>query len=38
MVKKDQANKAREILKDVKLFYSYGSKKSLEDVNDEGES
>jgi hypothetical protein len=30
MVKKDQANKAREILKDIKLSYSYGGRKSPE--------
>ena len=28
MVKKDQANKAREILKDIELSYSYGGRKS----------
>ena len=28
MVKKDQANKAREILKDIRLSYSYGFRKS----------
>jgi hypothetical protein len=37
MVKKDQADKAKEILKDIKLSYSYGAKKSPEDVNDEEE-
>ena len=34
MVKKDQASKAREILKNVELSYSYGRRKSPEDVND----
>ena len=38
MVKKDQANKAREILKDIELSYSYGVRKSLEDFNDEEKS
>ena len=38
MVKKDQANRAREILKDIELSYSYGGEKSPEDVNDEEES
>lgn len=39
MVKKDQAEKAREILKDIKLSYSYGGKNRPEDVNDpEGKS
>lgn len=36
MVKKDQAAKAREILKDIKLSYSYGFRESSEDDN-EGE-
>ena len=35
MVKKDQANKAREILKDFELSYSYVGNKSPEDVDDE---
>ena len=35
MVKKDQANKAREILKDIELSYSYVGNKSPEDVDDE---
>ena len=34
MVKKDQASKARKILKNVELSYSYGGRKSPEDVND----
>ena len=38
MVKKDQANIAREILKDIELSYSYGGNKSREDLNDEEES
>ena len=35
MVKKDQANKAREILKDIELSYSYVGNNSPEDVDDE---
>ena len=35
MVKKDQASKAREILKDIELSYSYGVRKTPEDFNDE---
>ena len=38
MVKKDQASKAREILKNVELSYSYGGRKSPEDVNDNGKT
>jgi hypothetical protein len=38
MVKKDQANKARKILKDIKLSYSYSGRKSPENFNDEEES
>jgi hypothetical protein len=34
MVKKDQADKAREILQDIKLSYSYGFRESSEDIND----
>jgi hypothetical protein len=34
MVKKDQANKARKILKGIELSYSYGGNKSREDIND----
>jgi hypothetical protein len=30
MVKMDQADKARELLKDIKLSYSYGGRKSPE--------
>jgi hypothetical protein len=37
MVKKDQANKAREILKGIELSYSYGGNKRREDLNDEEE-
>ncbi len=38
MVLKDQANKAREILKDIELSYSYGGRKNPEGVDDEDES
>jgi len=38
MVKKEQAEKAREILKDIKLSYSYGSKKKSKTENDEEEN
>jgi hypothetical protein len=31
MVKKDQAGKARELLKDIELSYSYGGRKNQED-------
>jgi len=34
MVKKDQANKAKKILKDIELSYSYGGRKNLEDPGD----
>lgn len=34
MVKKDQADKAREILQDIKLTYSYGFRESSEDIHD----
>ena len=34
MVKKDEANKVKEILKDVKLSYSYGIRNRLEDLQD----
>jgi len=37
MVKKDQANMAREILKDIELSYSYGGKSHPEDINLESE-
>ena len=37
MVKKDQANKAREILKDFELSYSYVGNKNPEDVDGEEE-
>lgn len=35
MVKKEQAVRAREILKDIELSYSYGGRKSQKDVSDE---
>ena len=38
MVKKEQASRAREILKDIELSYSYGGRKSSKDVSDEEES
>ena len=38
MVKKEQASRAREILKDIELSYSYGGRKSPKDVSDEEES
>ena len=34
MVKKDQADRAREILKNIGVSYSYGFRKSADDVND----
>ena len=37
MVKKDQANKAREILKDIKLSYSYGGRSRPKDSKRRGE-
>ncbi len=38
MVRKDQAERVREILKDIELSYSYGSTKNLKDSPDEEES
>lgn len=35
MVKKEQANRAREILKDIELSYSYGGRNSPKDVDDD---
>lgn len=35
MVKKEQASRAREILKDIELSYSYGGMKSPNDISDE---
>jgi len=35
MVRKDQAEKAREILKDVELAFTYGSSKTLGDIKGE---
>jgi hypothetical protein len=35
MVKKDQANEAREIVKVVELSYSYSGLKKLEDLSDD---
>ena len=38
MVKKDQVDKARDILKDIKLSYSYGYRESSQDSHDREES
>ena len=38
MVKKDQANKAKEILKDIELSYSYCGNNSPEDVDDQDDN
>ncbi len=38
MVRKDQARRAREILKDIKLSYSYGGTTNREDFPDEEDS
>ena len=38
MVLKDQANKARAILKGIELSYSYGGRKNPKGVNDDEES
>ena len=38
MVRKDQAGKAREILQDISLSYSYGGRKRPADENDREES
>ena len=37
MVKKEQASRAREILQNIELSYSYGGRKRPKDVSDEEE-